>query len=450
MSYGQVLNVTDLYTNNKYFFPDFEYLGEDAGFTQQRINCLLQDYEGYVWIGSVEGGLFRYDGYSFQPFQHDIADPWTLTGSEVYFIFEDSRNMLWVGTELALCLYTRLNNQFIKIQMPDFHDQPMVKTAFTCMTEDDQGNLYAGTSNGLIVITDSVIAGISSCHEPFFYMNANQIKVVSPVVGSGGFPESEMQIKDLQFDEFSNLWAIIKNKVGKFDLNKSIHQHNTDGKENIFDVVFETLSDGNMIRKLFIDKEGTLWITSPEQLIKIVPQKDTCNIETIPCNSSIQHIGDFNSINTTSVKYWLGNISNNLLLLDSDREKFFPLTFQSGNTDNLHNSMVSCFLQTRSGVIFTGTSWGGLFKCDPNAVLSYFHPDLQNIHLRQPANLRYALEDSKGFIWMIVKDIYRCDKNTGRILATYTDSLFGQIRGYKNKLLEDQQGRFWIAMEGQA
>jgi len=245
-SYGQFIDVTHLYPDNQYFFPDFEYLGEDAGFTQQRISCLLEDHEGYVWVGTREGGLFRYDGYEFESFPNNLSDPYSLQGSQIYFVFEDSRNLLWIGTNKALCIYDRLNKRFITFPLSSDLDAPDTKIPFICMTEDDRGNLYIGRLEEIIVIPDSQAVLLSKSEKPISLVDELDIKVIDLVDDRGDFPGGRKQINDMLFDKFGNLWVIIWGQIGTLSFDTSIIYSGISGKEKRFKGIFSTLAKGNL------------------------------------------------------------------------------------------------------------------------------------------------------------------------------------------------------------
>jgi len=447
--YGQVIDVTDLYPDNKYFFPDFEYVGEDAGFTQQRISCMLEDHLGYVWIGTVEGGLFRYDGYAFKRYQTDISDAYSILGNEVFFIYEDSRNILWVGTDLALCKYDRELDRFQKISIPSQGNSATTETRFSALTEDKDKNLVVAINSSLIVLPDSTIFSISAQHTPVISLETFKCSIYNTVSTDRNIPGNRNTILDLRFDNDDNLWSVVANNIGKYSF---IDQHRSDAyayTKETGKALFYPIAQADLIRKLYLDDFGRLWAPSPEHLIKILPQKDTSRVEFIPIKGNIRPITATKNHHSNGLKFWVGNSGDGPMLFDTENEFFYPLTFESNKSEKLHKNVVNCFLQTRSGIIFAGTAWGGLFKFNPNTILSYFHPNLQNTHLNQPANLRYVFEDSKENIWIIARDVHRCDKYTGEIQEIFTDDIFGKLKVYKNKMLEDRQDRFWIAMEGQ-
>ena len=95
-------------------FKAVESLGPDS----QAILSLLQDRQGFIWIGTVEGGLFRYDGSKAVKYVNDSADPHSLPGGRVAALYNDTQGQLWVGTDEGLARYDPASNGFIRY-LPD-------------------------------------------------------------------------------------------------------------------------------------------------------------------------------------------------------------------------------------------------------------------------------------------------------------------------------------------
>src|SRR5687768_14609556 len=55
---------------------------------------ILQDQEGYIWLGTANG-LVRYDSYTPKVYNFGIDDPNLLPISNLY---QDRKGQLWVGT----------------------------------------------------------------------------------------------------------------------------------------------------------------------------------------------------------------------------------------------------------------------------------------------------------------------------------------------------------------
>lgn len=63
--------------------------------TLARVYSINEDKDGRLWIGSVDDGLWRYDGHRFT--HYATADG--LTSNAINTIFKDKNNELWFGTD---------------------------------------------------------------------------------------------------------------------------------------------------------------------------------------------------------------------------------------------------------------------------------------------------------------------------------------------------------------
>jgi ligand-binding sensor domain-containing protein len=87
----------------------FNRLSIKNGLPEGVIRMILQDKEGYMWIGT-QGGLVRYDGYTPKVYQFGIEDPIRATVSSIY---EDRAGELWIGTMYeGLYHYNRATDTF--------------------------------------------------------------------------------------------------------------------------------------------------------------------------------------------------------------------------------------------------------------------------------------------------------------------------------------------------
>src|SRR3954470_6206360 len=87
----------------------FNLLSVKDGMPEGTVLNLLQDKEGYMWIGTQKG-LVRFDGYSTKVYDFGIKDPYAIFVTK---IFEDSKGQLWFGVTNALYKYDRAGDHFI-------------------------------------------------------------------------------------------------------------------------------------------------------------------------------------------------------------------------------------------------------------------------------------------------------------------------------------------------
>ena len=79
-----------------YGTPLFSSLGTRDGLPNASVSSIAQDAQGFLWFGT-QGGLVRYDGYSFKLFSHEPFDAGSLAHDLVQTVCLD-RDTLWAGT----------------------------------------------------------------------------------------------------------------------------------------------------------------------------------------------------------------------------------------------------------------------------------------------------------------------------------------------------------------
>lgn len=67
----------------------------EQGLPQNSVNAMMQDHEGYLWIGTF-GGLARFDGERFTVF--NSANTPGFGSDQIYSLYESRSRALWIGT----------------------------------------------------------------------------------------------------------------------------------------------------------------------------------------------------------------------------------------------------------------------------------------------------------------------------------------------------------------
>ncbi|MBM2846872.1 MAG: methyl-accepting chemotaxis sensory transducer [Bacteroidetes bacterium] len=117
----------------------FERISTEQGLSQDIVSSIVQDGEGFMWF-ATENGLNRYDGYSIKVYKHNPRDSASIPSNSVRFLFVDRKGSLWIFTPSAISLYLPDRDAFSNISING--------AAYTAC-EDDQGNIWVGTANGL-------------------------------------------------------------------------------------------------------------------------------------------------------------------------------------------------------------------------------------------------------------------------------------------------------------
>lgn len=117
------------------------YLTVKDGLPEGTAYALLQDKEGYIWMGTQDG-LVRYDGYKAKTYILGQDIPYK---KDVLRLYEDKNGTLWAGTyKQGLFYYNRGKDKFIHIVSSKQSDSLSSATVYT-IQEDASGNLWVGT-----------------------------------------------------------------------------------------------------------------------------------------------------------------------------------------------------------------------------------------------------------------------------------------------------------------
>ncbi len=88
------------------------------GLSQGFISTLLQDKEGFLWMGTMDG-INRYDGNKVKIYRNDPDIPRSLPANYVTELAEDTFGNFWVGTNgIGLCYFDKLSERFFTVNLP--------------------------------------------------------------------------------------------------------------------------------------------------------------------------------------------------------------------------------------------------------------------------------------------------------------------------------------------
>lgn len=120
---------------------NFEKYSIEDGLPRSSVYSLMQDNDGFIWVGLDGGGAAIFDGKTFQTF--DVTNG--LPSHEVRDIFQSSDSIIWIATSEGLCKYDF--DTIIVYTTNDGLCDNYVRT----LAEDNEGNLWIGTNNGISV-----------------------------------------------------------------------------------------------------------------------------------------------------------------------------------------------------------------------------------------------------------------------------------------------------------
>ena len=135
-------------------FDTVYYRKNDLQLLRRRSVSFLEDHAGNFWIGSARGkGLDKYDPKTglFTHYLKNSSDSKSLKSNDIFSIFSDSRNRLWIGTLDGLYQYIYDKDSFATVYLPPAkYASTFTKKATYQIYEDCQGMLWLCQPNRLV------------------------------------------------------------------------------------------------------------------------------------------------------------------------------------------------------------------------------------------------------------------------------------------------------------
>ncbi|MEJ2104483.1 MAG: two-component regulator propeller domain-containing protein [Ignavibacteriaceae bacterium] len=438
----------------------YKQLTDADGLSQSTIFKTIQDSEGYLWFGTVDG-LNRYDGYEFRVYENNPADSTSISDNFISTIFEDTDGILWIGTingylnkydkskETFKRIY--INNFFTSITTPEnnFYDYPLAFSrdqvnTITTITEDEDGFLWIGTwGNGIIKFDRQNLSGV---HIHTKNDDPNSL--------------SSNRVLDIIKDKESNLWiATFGGGINKL-IKKSYEQNNA---EYNFIHYRSNKDDGNSLSDdkvitLFEDKIGDIWVGTFNGGLNKIDAKDKSSIPNrIKFNHYIKR-KDENGLSNNTVMaieqdlegyLWIGTFGGGLERFDSGSNTFTNFSYSSGLSSPFPDPEILSLFVDHSGILWVGSHLGeGVTKIQKN--ISNF--DIIN---RQTTG---ELKLNDDVVWSLYKDrkenlwvgTYKGGINVLNFKTKQT-RLYKRIEGTNSisdnhirSLTEDKFGNIWV------
>lgn len=122
------------------------------------VRALAEDREGNLWIGTERDGLMHYDFRTekFTAYQHNKYDPNSIISNNIRALAYDSLENLWVATVKGISILDFKEHRTTHLSQNDDDPNSLSHSTIFSLAEDKFGNMWAGSfASGLNRITRS-------------------------------------------------------------------------------------------------------------------------------------------------------------------------------------------------------------------------------------------------------------------------------------------------------
>ena len=441
----------------------------EKGLSQNTVNSILQDSDGFMWFGTWDG-LNRYDGYEFllynkehglsnenirsihqkgdtlwigteeglslldmstnsiTNFLSDGNDSASLTNNWINHIYEDHNGKIWISTASGLSSYLPATNSFGQVFSRDYGN-PLRSNHMNMMKQDSSYNYWIATSYGLVyyeIETQSLTR--------YFHI----------VADTTSLPDNH--VTSITFDSYNRLWVGTKSGLARFDSDKKAFYFVELPELQSFDQKVEILS-------LYADAREGLWIgTNGQGLFYLDFKSGKVNSHINEANKSYS-LSD-NRIHCIYTDHndniWVGTF-NGLNMLNKDASKFRTYRHFPQYENSLSNNSVWAFLEVEPGIFWIGTDAGiSIFnKLENSYDFISMKPNTENTLSENLVRSLY--KSSNGTIWIGTR-------NAGLNAYNPKTKFFTQYKSdqknpgslpnnYVTDIQEDATGSLWVATD---
>ncbi|MFY0626545.1 MAG: hypothetical protein JXR07_09630 [Reichenbachiella sp.] len=213
----------------------FDRYSTDQGLSHSNVNCLYEDNQGFIWIGT-DDGLNCFNGISFEVFRNDYEDENSLLNSRILTIIQVKNGEFWIGTNDGINSFNRATGIYTRY----FHnpnDPNSIPGTPDSFLEDSRGNLWATTGAGLARYRPE-----SDDFKVYKNDALDDQSICSDVVTA------------IAEDNIGNLWIGTPNGMSKYNFESDTF------KKYSSESTSELVLGSNDIRSMYIDTHNVLWI----------------------------------------------------------------------------------------------------------------------------------------------------------------------------------------------
>lgn len=330
--------------------------------------ALLQDRQGFVWIGTQSGGLFRFDGYQATRYNFDARNPRSVPNIRVTALYQDRAGRIWVGTRSGLARYDPATDDFTRFAPPD---GPSRRFDIKAIISDGRHGMWLATWGGVQHFDPETGTFVQYYHHD---------KVATSLASD--------DVNALALDERGGLWASTwPAGMDYLPAGSKEFQH---FKVDLPDAAG---SKWNTVRALQFDRQQTLWIGTEAGVITWkdgAPWNERRRIESPDSRINVFYVDQEDTM-------WAGTISAGLLRWNKGSTAPIHHVYRPNDPYSLPADNVRAVMVDRGGMLWAGTFIDGIGVANLSSTgFERMIPYDVALNNRRPNNLLRGIDGAPG------------------------------------------------------
>lgn len=389
--------------------------------SSDNITALYKDGSGALWIGTDDGlNLFDPKQDLFVHYQYNLNLPYSLRSNVILSIFEDHSGVLWVGTRQGgLSRFDRKSEKFSHFLHDPDNKRSLTNDTVTAIYEDSFDNLWIGTEEGLNRLNLE-----SGDFESFKFEKGNPLSL------------SDNRVTSIYEDAEGRLWIGTVDGLNLFDRKDKHFIRLFYSPNNAFSI------SGNAINSIYEDNQGIIWFATAEDGVS---KFDSGSLKF----SGILGQYDIRGIVKSARKVlWLATFNKGLIRYERESGKIRFYRYNPKNGKSISSDQLLTLYSDHRENLWVGTKDRGMSYFDQRKKRFYHFPgDPEN---RSDGHLSVGaiVEDNNHDIWYGThgSGLGKLDRKTGRYKTFYYDSE-KKSPSRVQAIFIDQNGMVWVGAE---
>lgn len=405
------------------------YVTMENGLSHDFVDDIYKDSQGFLWISTGGGGLLRYDGYEFSPYNTHTSRA-KLKSNFIKKACEDDFGRLWIVSEGGIDILSLVTLQQTLPEDNNGIFEEMVNKPTFSIAKDSKGCIWVHCGDAVHRISFDDNGSIEQIH----YMPA-------PLLST-----QPMAFCDV--DQDGNIWAGIGHTPCKLYPGEN---------RNLYSIpaIAELELDPGTFISVFLTKENEVWIGTNKGLIRYNRNENVTKRYIYDRDDKRSITQDYiTDLAITNDKQLLVSTLRGLNVYNPISDDFEQIMQQEKaaipGSFSLNSNFLNCLLIDQD-IIWIGSETGGINKIMPRrlSIRNYTHSKDNPFSISQnPVNAIY--EDKKGTLWVGTVEGGLNRKLKGSDIFTHYTSDAPTFLSHNSvsAITADESNRLWVGTWG--